>query len=218
MRSGILALLFLGVTACDIEFVAVGPGTDGAGAVHLSVVSHQEVDLEAQVHVHFQGETRRPRLHIQGAEAIMEPSADGWTFGDTLRVDSLSPVLDLALEAEGDSLAVSIPLLARRGSSRPAPNGDLLVPVVRGGSVLEESLGQWRVTVTDSGGNRLLELRADGALPDPLVIPAVLLPEGAAMIHVRTDALARPDAVATTDVDPWTVTTTSQVIVPIDDP
>lgn len=217
MRPRMLVLLVLSTAACDIEFVGVGGETERPATVDFSVASHHEVDLEAQLHVHFQGEARRPKLHVQGTEVTMERSADGWTFGDTLRVDSLSPVLDLTLEAEDDSLAVSIPLLARRGSSRPAQNGDIVVPVVRGGSVLGESLDQWRVTVTDSVENRLLELRADGALPDPLVIPGLLLPEGAAMIHVRTTALARADPVATTDVDPWTVTTTSQVIVPIDD-
>lgn len=218
MRPRMLMLLVLIAAACDIEFVGVEGETERPATVHFSVASHHIQDLEARIYVRYEGEARRPRLRVQGVEAIMLRSERGWELGDTVVVDSLSPVLDLSFEAEDDCLAIRVPLLARRGSSRPSTNGDLLIPVVRDGSVLEESFNRWRAVLTDSAGRRLLELTAEGPLPDSLVIPAVLLPEGAADVDVYADGYAGPTSFPTSSVHTWVVTTASSAMVPIDRP
>lgn len=204
-------LLLAAAGGCDVGFVAVD---EPVGNLLLVSSQHHE-RLEADVSVHQFGTGTAPMVTVLGQPVIGTAGIRGqWIFDATVLVDSLAPVVPLTV-VTGDepALELLVPVLARRGPARWLASGDLTVPVVLEHSLLDfERPPAWSAAVLDSAGRLLLEVRGEGHLPVPLVLPGNLIPDSAATVEVTFWAsLAAPDV----EPRPWTLSLRGKATIPI---
>lgn len=184
-RNAVVLLLLAPAIACDIRFVEVGDQTGTA----VSVVSHHQERLDARLRLlHQTSSDGIPTLSIGDAPVdVVQKQAGVWFFADTVVLDSLDPAIEVTFAADGESRRIRMPLLARRGSARWLPTGELFLPITRAGGILDRRDQAWHVVVLDWAGLERIRLSGDGALPDSLVLPGALIPDEAptAIVELR---------------------------------
>lgn len=172
-----LVLVLMVLPGCGIDFVAVEDvDVDPRGQVMLRS-EHGEV-VEASLAVRLSGHGAPPLVLLDGMGLPREEDGDFWLYRATPAVDTLQPRLDLEIQAESD-LAVTLPLVTRKGPAIWRQNGDLELPVAYGGDASDPYLS-WRVVLVDSDGGRIMAIDSNGTpLPRPLVLPGAFIPTGA---------------------------------------
>lgn len=184
-RIAVVLLLVAPAIACDVRFVEVGDQTGTA----VSVVSQHQERPEAWLRlVHQTSSDGVPTLSIGDVPVeLVQKEAGVWFFAGTVVLDSLDPAIDITFAADGDSRPFRMPLLARRGSARWLPTGELFLPIARAGGILDRRDQAWRVVVLDWAGLERIRLSGEGALPDSLVLPGALIPDEAptAIVELR---------------------------------
>lgn len=176
----LLALAALWLPACHIDFIAVDDD-EPSGSIELRS-EHGEV-VEAWLDVRLSRRGPPPLVLMDGVELEAEEEGNFWLYEGTPVLDTLQPRLEVEIQAE-QGVALTIPLLMRRGPAIWRPNGDLEIPLAYGGDGDEPPLN-WRVLLVDSDTRQSLVVDSHGTpLPRPIVLPGGLIPTGSTTAEV----------------------------------
>lgn len=185
-HSGRLCLLLLVVlAACDIEFVAIDTIPDELPG-RVVVQSEHGDSLRVRLRFDLPTENHSVAVALDGEKLARRQRQEGrWRYDTTVVVNPDRPDMHLRIETN-EVLEVLVPLLTRGAAAHWSAAGSLVIPL----SFSEELIpaeSTWEVHVADPVGRPLLNTeREDGPVPNPVILGAGVLPNGAAEVKVVT--------------------------------
>lgn len=203
--------LLLALAACDLDFVAV----DGQQIISAHVSSeHDDEGLMAEIYVRWIHAGDASAVRAQGTPIEVEAVAAGIRdFRATVSVDSLAPVVVLAFEAEGDSLRLVVPLLARRGRAYWNGGGDLVLPIEIGDAGLDRF--SWQVELMNESDRALLRIAGEGRPRLPFSLPGALVPDSVSLAAIRLNGSDRLEHMLPSVPLTWSVSVSSRAVVSV---
>lgn len=177
---GLLVLLAIAQSGCDIDFVAVEERAYGS----VMLVSQQVAVLEADIDVALPVDGPAPPVQLHGIEVPGAREGDHWRFAYSVAVDTLQPAVPVMIGGRNPR-ALTLPLLARNGAAEWQSGGEIAFPILYGGDPADPHLS-WELRLVGEDGGILFSIFSRGVpLPSPLVLKGELTPAGVVAAEIR---------------------------------